>query len=273
MKIEMIAMDLDGTALRPDGLALSPRMESALEAAHRKGIRIIPVTGRPYGLLPDFLQQHPSWESCGVLCNGAQIRDLTTGKILRYIPVPREKVQQILHICEKYDLPVELNADGHLYLTRDTLRKELEIPRLHLHCTVLLPQIGVIVESLQTADYPEVEKVHINGVPENVWDQVEQELKELDLSVVCEKRPHLEVTHSQATKGQGLRMLCEYMHIPIEYVMAMGDSGNDLTMLQEAGFSVAMGSAPEEIKAAADYVTQSNLLDGAAAAIERFVLA
>ena len=272
MKIDMIAMDLDGTALRPDGAALSPRMERAIAAAYEKGVCIVPVTGRPYGLLPPFLQNHPYWESCSILCNGAQIRDLKSGEILSYLPIPREKLQEIFALTRKYDLLIELNANGNLYLTRDTLLKERKLPDLHLHCSVLLPQIGRIVDSLESGAYPEVEKIHINGIPEAVREEAEQDLKALELSVVCEKHPRLEVTHRQATKGEALQILCDHMQISMDRVMALGDSGNDLTMLQAAGFSVAMGSAPEFIKNAADYVTQSNQLDGAAAAIERFVL-
>ena len=272
MKIDMIAMDLDGTALRPDGIALSPRMERAVADAYHKGVWIVPVTGRPYGLLPAFLRSHPIWESFSILCNGAQIRSLKTGEILSYHPIGREKLQLLLQVAEKFDLLVELNANGNLYLTRETLEKEKKIPALSQHCSVLLPQIGKLVESLESAMYPDVEKVHINGIPESVWERAEKELKALDLSVVCEKRPHLEVTHPQATKGRGLQWLCDHLGISTANVMALGDSGNDLTMLQEAGLSVAMGSAPDFIKQAADYVTQSNRMDGAAAAIERFVL-
>ena len=54
--------------------------------------------------------------------------------------------------------------------------------------------------------------------------------------------------------------------------MAIGDSGNDIPMLRAAALGVAMGNATREVKDAADAVTASNMEDGAAIAIERYIL-
>ena len=272
MSIQLIAMDLDGTALQPDHQTISEGLQQALQEAHRRGIRIVPVTGRPYRLLPPFLHNHPVWESEAVLCNGAEIRDMTTGQRTSYFPIPREQLESILSVSEDYDLPVEFNAEGRLYLTEKTLNREKEEERMQYHCMEFLPQHGILVEDLHSCCDMYVEKVHFNCIRPDCWENVEQALKALNVSVVCEKPPNLEVTHRQATKGQGLRSLAETLQIPMKNVMALGDSGNDLSMLEAAGLSVAMGSAPEPIRAAADYVTGTNLQDGAAAAIRRFVL-
>ena len=79
MEIRLICMDLDGTALQPDRKTFSPRLIAALEAAHKKGIAIAPVTGRQYGLLPPAVTCHPVWENLVVTCNGGQIYRLGTG--------------------------------------------------------------------------------------------------------------------------------------------------------------------------------------------------
>jgi hydroxymethylpyrimidine pyrophosphatase-like HAD family hydrolase len=54
--------------------------------------------------------------------------------------------------------------------------------------------------------------------------------------------------------------------------MAIGNSQNDIAMLERAGFSVAVANAENEIRQAADFVTTSNNDDGVAAAIEKFIL-
>ena len=82
----------------------------------------------------------------------------------------------------------------------------------------------------------------------------------------------MEITHPDAQKGIALEALCALLDIPLENTMAMGDSGNDESMLKMAGLGIAMGNAPDFIKAAADAVTESNDLDGAAIAIERYAL-
>ena len=82
----------------------------------------------------------------------------------------------------------------------------------------------------------------------------------------------MEITHPDAQKGIALEALCELLHIPPKKVMALGDSGNDESMLKTAGLGIAMGNAPDFIKAVADAVTERYDQDGAAIAIERFAL-
>ena len=83
---------------------------------------------------------------------------------------------------------------------------------------------------------------------------------------------NLEINARGVTKGRGLLVLAETLGLSRSQVMACGDSGNDLTMIQNAGLGVAMANATPEVLAAADFVTASNNEDGVAKAIERFVL-
>jgi hydroxymethylpyrimidine pyrophosphatase-like HAD family hydrolase len=60
--------------------------------------------------------------------------------------------------------------------------------------------------------------------------------------------------------------------VPREQVIACGDSGNDLSMVQWAGLGVAMANATPEVLAAADWVAPSVHEDGVATVIERFII-
>jgi Cof subfamily protein (haloacid dehalogenase superfamily) len=82
----------------------------------------------------------------------------------------------------------------------------------------------------------------------------------------------LEVLPQGASKGDGLRRLLDFLSISPDHVLAIGDGENDIGMLQLARIGVAMGNAPQEVKAAADYVAGTNDADGVAEAVERFVL-
>lgn len=82
---------------------------------------------------------------------------------------------------------------------------------------------------------------------------------------------YLDVTALAANKGAGLKALAGAAGVPLAEVMVLGDMSNDLPMFAEAGFAVAMGQAPDEVKAAADAVTLSNDEDGVAAAIDRLL--
>ena len=90
---------------------------------------------------------------------------------------------------------------------------------------------------------------------------------------ITKSKPHfLEIIDSSVNKGVALSALAEHFGIDQQNVMAIGDSFNDLEMIQYAGVGVAMGNARPEIKEQADIVTVTNEEDGVAEAIERYVL-
>ena len=84
------------------------------------------------------------------------------------------------------------------------------------------------------------------------------------LSIHRSKNEYLEIMNKQATKSNAIRFMEKVLNVTQEQVIAFGDNFNDLDMLQYAGLSVAMGNAPEEIKAVAKRVTASNNDDGIA---------
>ena len=83
---------------------------------------------------------------------------------------------------------------------------------------------------------------------------------------------YLDVTALKANKGDALVALADLMAVSLRHTMAIGDGGNDPAMFAKAGLSVAMGQADESIRKQADEVTGSNVEDGVAQAIERFIL-
>jgi hydroxymethylpyrimidine pyrophosphatase-like HAD family hydrolase len=74
------------------------------------------------------------------------------------------------------------------------------------------------------------------------------------------------------SKASGVKEAARHFAIPLSEVMTIGDNTNDIPMLHAAGWSVAMGHAPEPVRASAKAITASNREDGAALAIERYVL-
>jgi Cof subfamily protein (haloacid dehalogenase superfamily) len=92
------------------------------------------------------------------------------------------------------------------------------------------------------------------------------------LSVMRSKPYFLEFTEAGVTKGTSLNHLIGQLGIEREEVIAMGDSYNDLAMIEFAGLGVAMGNAPADIQEKADYVTDTNMNDGVAKVVETFIL-
>mmetsp|Transcript_11816 Transcript_11816/g.25656 ORF Transcript_11816/g.25656 Transcript_11816/m.25656 type:complete len:89 (-) Transcript_11816:138-404(-) len=82
----------------------------------------------------------------------------------------------------------------------------------------------------------------------------------------------LEVLPLDASKGAGVSQMLNELGVSPDNVFAIGDAENDIEMLQLAGVSVAMGNAPSTVQHVAQYVTATNAEDGAAEALEQFVL-
>ena len=272
MDIRLIAMDLDGTALQPDRCSFSPRLIAALEKAHDRGIAIAVVTGRQFHMLPPAVQGHPVWENLVVLCNGAQIRKLSTGECLYQQDIPRGALEQLLALSRELEIPIEFSVDSVLYLTEKSLEQQQEIPQLSFHLHTILANHGKVVPSLEPYCAAAVEKCNLPHIPAHLHRRAEAWLKTIPASAVWASATSMEITHPLARKGTALEALCRLLDIPPENTMALGDSGNDETMLLKAGLGVAMGNAPEHIRALADVVTESNQNDGAAIAIERYAL-
>jgi Cof subfamily protein (haloacid dehalogenase superfamily) len=83
---------------------------------------------------------------------------------------------------------------------------------------------------------------------------------------------YLDVTAVTANKGDGLATLARTFGVPLEDVAVIGDMPNDLPMFARAGLAIAMGQAPDEVKAKAARVTASNEDDGVARAIDEIIL-
>jgi Cof subfamily protein (haloacid dehalogenase superfamily) len=84
---------------------------------------------------------------------------------------------------------------------------------------------------------------------------------------------YLDVTRADANKGDGVEALCRRIGVELRHTAVIGDMFNDISMFARAGFSIAMGQAPSEVKAAADTVTGSNAEDGFASAVEQLIRA
>ena len=272
MDIRLICMDLDGTALQKDRMSFSPRLTAVLAKAHAQGVAVAVVTGRQFGLLPAAVTNHPVWEDLAVLCNGGQIRKLATGELLDSLTIAPEALRQLLDLAQTCRLPIEFSLDSKLYLTKRSLELQQDDEHLVFHRDVILANHGIIVDSLRPLCEKTVEKVNLLCIPEESRDAVVKELEAIAVSAVWSSHNCMEITHPEADKGRGLGEICRILDIPEECAMALGDSGNDIAMLRRAGLGVAMGNAPDFVKAAANVVTDRYDEDGAAKAIERWAL-
>ena len=104
---------------------------------------------------------------------------------------------------------------------------------------------------------------------------VEDELQRLLGETANAKRSqtyYLDVTHIEANKGNAIRLLAKAQGIGVEEVAVLGDQMNDVPMFKVAGFSVAMGNGPDDVKALASATTSGNDHDGWAEAVDRLIM-
>ncbi|HLI70976.1 MAG TPA: Cof-type HAD-IIB family hydrolase [Ktedonobacteraceae bacterium] len=272
--IRLIAIDIDGTLLTPDG-QITPRTRMAIEAAQRAGIIVTLATARRY-FSTGAIATELGLELPLIVYDGALIvnhpartvlysRALAAGVAQQVVDVFRQfAVQPVVQPCdcmqeEVWTGPAEydhLELATYITLAKGRLRR---LPYAQL-CAGQADPLRVVAfaseECIQRL-LPAVSALACS-------------LHSISLgSYGCAE---LAVMHPACSKASGVAALASYYNIPLEQVMAIGDNTNDREMLRSAGWSVAMGQASEEVKAAAKAVTGTNLEDGVAQAIERYAL-
>jgi Cof subfamily protein (haloacid dehalogenase superfamily) len=129
------------------------------------------------------------------------------------------------------------------------------------------------------ADLPDLCSVvdKIVGVSDDaeLLKKVEAAMKDAtrgEATVALSQPYFLDATALEANKGHGVAAIAAAMNIPLDQVAVIGDMANDLPMFARAGLSIAMGQAPDHVRAAADWITASNEEDGVAKAIDRLIV-
>ena len=271
--IRLIGLDLDGTVF-DDAKHISPRNLAAIEAAVQAGIVVLPATGRTATGVPAAFTSIPGVRYA-LTSNGASVVDLQTGEHLVDQPFSLKDSLRVYDALKPHGGVFSLFVGGKSYATkadndlidvlvpenlRDYFRKtRVEVPDLR---TLLQEHVGEVEKF--SVMYPTVEQ------RDAAWRDVTTACPEIEATASLGS--NIELNAPGVTKGTGLLALAEKLGLRRDQVMAMGDSGNDLSMIQATGLGVAMGNATPEVLAAADAVTADNNHDGVALAIEKYAL-
>lgn len=272
--IRMIGLDLDGTLLDSNKVFTEYSREVITEAV-RRGVIVLPATGRPASGIPKEVMEFPGIRYA-LTSNGARVLDIQEGKVLYERLIPYEDGGKLLEILKKYDALLEIYYEGVGYAAK----RDLEVVERYMPSA---PMVNYILNTRRPVE-DVFEMYHREHRPVDKIQALfaSQEDKKAAFAEVGEKLPditicgalhnNLEANAREARKGLALVKLGELLGISREEIMACGDGSNDIEMVREAGFGVAMSNAIEEVKEAAEYVTLSNDEDGAAKAIVKYVL-
>ena len=279
--IELIGLDLDGTVFN-NAKKITAATRQAITAAISKGVYVVPVTGRPYAGLQNAngLLEIPGVRYA-ITSNGAAIYDLETKQCIKREAMPVDKAAEVLQAIAPFPLVPDCFIDGKGHMSISCREKIRKLPMRRVMQDYIL-HTRVFVEDLISfvqEDKVNVEKITINffraedGRTLLHGSKVRKILEDIEDITVVSGAPHnLEVNLAGVSKSSGLEALGSILGISMHSMMACGDSENDMEMIRDVGFGVAMGNGSESVKKAARFVTKSNEEDGVAFAIQQYVL-
>ena len=276
--IKLVALDLDGT-LFDNSSRISERNLTAIRSITDKGIHVVISTGRPFEGIP-FDQIKGTGINYAITANGSGIYEISTGKCLYENAMDEELVTPILNFLLTRDIHMDAFIGGKGYTPDQCVEtaQKLTVPSsIKNYIITTRTRLDNILQFIHENQL-KVQKMTLNFYPAADGTLIDREtvrkflVSNPSITTVCGGYNNLEFTRADANKGVGLRKLAEILGVNPDATMAIGDTENDLAIIEAAGIGVAMGNATDAVKARADYVTTTNTKDGVAAAIEHFIL-
>lgn len=267
--IKLVALDLDGTIVNEQLEISAATMQMLQRVQDEKGVKVILATGRMFPSTLPFARTLGLKEPV-ISYQGAMIRDIA------------DLLENVLHHPILFHQTIELDVAKALmgFITEQSLHANVYVndqlftthlnphSKYYQNISGVVPQEAEDLLSVLTAPPSKV------MIIDDRCDEIVQALRSqfsAHVSVCKSRYNYCEIVHQSVSKWQAIQHLLTQWQIRPEEVMAIGDQENDLPMILGAGIGVAMGNAPDEIKAQANYVTEDVNADGAAKAIEKFV--
>ena len=264
MSIKLLATDLDGT-LVADLRTISPRTQAAIKTAVERGVIVTIATGREYEITHQFANMLGL--TGPIICfQGAVIQDAQTGEPIARNTLSMAATHRLIDVSRSLNVALTLHDNGIAYAEKMTPQGK-----------TFLNNIGttmVEVDDLKQAITRQPIKgmvIHSPQDGETIWAQLKDNLDE-SVKAFRSLENLIEITGVDVSKGHALATLTAHYGITQSEVMAIGDQDNDVDMIAWAGIGVAMGDASPNAKAAANCVAPTLAEDGAAWAIEHFIL-
>ncbi len=262
--IRLVVTDIDGTLVDHEK-RITPRAHEAARRLREAGIRLCLISARPPRGL-DALRHALALDTPCAGFNGGEILS-ADGQVLDALHVPETDARLALEMLETNGIEAWVFADARWYVTnpagayvpfeRRTVQME---PVVVPDFEAVIGRAGKLMGS--SADFAKL-------------GRIEAEMSTALGGRVAAHRSqdyYLDITHPDARKDRGLRRLAALLDIDVAETAAIGDMGNDISMLRAAGLSIAMGQASEEVRASAGFLTASNREEGWAEAMETIIL-
>lgn len=260
--IKLVATDIDGTILIPEG-EFTQAVKSCVSELCQKGIKVVLVTGRMNAAASKIAKDLGLNTPVVSYQGGLVVED---GKKLYERYLTEHQTERILNWAAKENIHINLYNDDVLYSENDCYEVQRYCNNLHTERTI--------------KPFSEIKKDKINKLlaidysnPERI-SRYEKELPNIfpDLYIVKSTPYFLEFSNPEASKQCAVEFLQKYWGLSKDEILTIGDQNNDIALLRAGGLKIAMGNATEELKSEADYITESVFEDGFVKAMEKFCL-
>lgn len=259
--IKLIATDIDGTILKYN-YEFTSEVKDCIKRLTEQGIKIVLVTGRMHSATKPIVEEL-GLETPVVSFQGGLIK--YKGETLYEKNLHSQCASEIIQWAKKNNIHLNLYLNDELYVERDsiTIQRYLKqgIPHFKIKSfeKVKLENINKML----LIDYEDENKV-------TMWKNY-LTVKYPDLAIVKSTPYFCEICHGEATKAHAVNFLKNYWGIKKEEILTIGDQNNDIDLLSAGGIKVAMGNATDELKAVANYITDTVNNNGFVKAVEKFV--
>jgi Cof subfamily protein (haloacid dehalogenase superfamily) len=270
--IRLIVLDIDGTI---SGLnnTINPAIQAVVRAVQCKGIQVAIATGRMFHSAERFYETL-NLDLPLMAYQGALIQEPKTGKVHRHWTLAQSTALQLLDYFEQVEFQQHLSVHAYvhdrLYVRQITPESELYSERTG----VTLFPVGDLRNLVQEREPTKLlalsqDATHIDSL----YTHLRTQYSPAELYLTKSIATFFEATNPLVNKGTAVQYIAEeLLGLQPHQVMTIGDNFNDVEMLQYAGIGVAMGNAPDGVKAIADWVAPDVESDGAAIAVEKILL-
>ena len=249
----LIAIDSDGTLRKNDG-TITEKTKLAIKKQMGKGNIVVICTARPrYHTLE--ISEDVGISNYLISSNGSEVFDIKENKIIWSSYIDKEKCKLLYEYANNNNIRIMFVLDNSEYVTKFTRNDNQILLNDENFNDVFesnVKQIMVIDKDKEKID--EFKKIVKSKYKMNILDSSNKKSEESWFSIIS----------NNASKGIAIKKISEYLNIPIENTIAIGNDKNDISMFEIAGISVAVNNASKSIKNKVDYVTLSNEKDGVA---------
>lgn len=283
--MRLIATDLDGTLLNEEH-EISEENIKSIRQAQEQGIEVIVATGRTYFDAASICKKY-GLNTYLISYNGAAIHD-KSGQEISSLTMDRNDVQYMAKWLEEKDYYYEVSTDEKIYMPSNATEilhreaeglKGTEFELDPIYFEEILDQIFSQSGMTPVKNYEEIMSAD-EGIYKVFCFSFDDKKRQIAINQFAEMKQFLmtssmtnnfELGHRDASKGNALKIVADRLGISLEQAMAIGDNYNDVSMMKIVKFSVAMGTAKNDIKELCSFVTHGNDKNGVAYAIEKFI--